>query len=131
MDQSMAPELSDHYIDPLLAELDDSRNWHELEQNAQKISQMLQPGRIPDLDKLIALQNTVKSRVIHKLNIFLLSPDPYHPPIEYSQEYRDTLSNILKSAWISDADACDFYLSEFELRTKTQLRAEVRSQKAD
>jgi hypothetical protein len=107
-------------LDHMLIELDESHNWHELEQHVQKISLLLQFDTVPDLEKLIALQNNVKSRVTQKLNIFLLSADPYHPPIEFSHEYKDILRNILRAAWISDGDACDFYLSEFELRTKTE-----------
>lgn len=81
-----------------------------------ELIEILNLERIPDEETVIAFQNAARSRIIQKLNQFILSPDlPQHHQT-FDSEYRQTLIHILKMSWITDADTYDFYLSEFDLR---------------
>lgn len=124
--QMRTPEFSQEQIEKKLKKIEKAANWQELEQELAETVEILNLERIPDEEHLIAYQNATHSRVIQKLNQFLLSSDHPLPPHAFDAEYRYTLIHVLKMGWITDPDTYDFYLSEFELRT-----AMPRSQQED
>lgn len=100
-----------------IKEIEMSANLQDLEQKAVQIASKLNFESIPDEEILISYQNSARSKVIQKLNEFLLSSDHALSQEAFSPECRQMLTHILESAWIIDPDSYDFYISEFELRT--------------
>lgn len=111
------PEFTQEKMDKRLQKIEKAANWQDLEQIVAETVEVLQLDKIPEEERIIAYQTATRSRVIQKLNQFLLSPEHSLPPQAYDSEYRYTLINILKMSWINDCDTCDFYLGEFDLRT--------------
>lgn len=114
--QSLVEIPTKNQFEEQIQQIEISNSLQELEQNAVQIASKLNFEEIPDEEILVAYQNTMRSKVIQKLNEFLLS-DHALSPEAFSPECRQMLTHILESAWIVDPDTYDFYLSEFELRT--------------
>jgi hypothetical protein len=109
---------SEEEIDTLLKLIEQSATWNDLEMAASNLAKVLNFDNIPDEDDLIAYQNTARTRVIQKLNQFLLSRNEEAlPPDAFMPEFRQVLVNILESAWIIDAETHHFYLAEFDHRS--------------
>lgn len=110
------PEFTQEKLDKYLQKIEKASNWQEFEQEVAELIEILNLERIPDEETIIAFQNSTRSRIIQKLNQFILSPE--HPQIlqAFDPEYRYTLIHILKMGWITDPDTYEFYLNEFDLR---------------
>lgn len=115
--QMKTPEFTQEKMDKRLQKIEKAANWQDLELIVAETVDVLNLERIPEENQLLAYQNATRSRVIQKLNQFLLSPEHSLPPQAFDPEYRYTLIHILKMAWITDSDTYDFYLSEFDLRS--------------
>lgn len=115
--QLVTPEITQEQMEKRLQKIEKASNWLDLEQEIAETIEILNLERIPEEDRLVAYQNATRSRVIQKLNQFLLSSEHSLPTQAFDSEYRYTLINILKMGWITDPDTSDFYLSEFDLRT--------------
>lgn len=115
--QKAVPEYTQEMMDKRLQAIEKATSWQSLEQVVSDTVEFLHLERIPDEHRIIAYQNATRSRVIQKLNQFLLSPEHPLPPQAFDPEYRYTLTHILKMSWVTDIDTCDFYLSEFDLKT--------------
>lgn len=122
--QMTTPEFTQEKMDKRLQRIEKAANWQDLEQIVAETVEVLQLDKVPDEDRIVTYQTATRSRVIQKLNQFLLSPEHPLPPQAFDSEYRYTLINILKMSWINDADTCDFYLSEFDLRTSPRGQLE-------
>lgn len=109
-------QLTDEKIAIQLKRIEDSHTWQELEHSVHQTNQLLQFDHIPDETRLIAFQNSARLIVTKKLNQFILSSDGTLLTNEFTPDYLQSLTNILKSAWINDPDTYDFYINEFELR---------------
>lgn len=112
-----APEFTQEKLDEHLQRIEKASNWQNFEQEVAELVEILSLERIPDEETVIAFQNATRSRIIQKLNQFILSPE--HPQVlqAFDSEYRYTLIHILSMGWITDPDTYDFYLNEFDLRT--------------
>jgi hypothetical protein len=108
--------ISDEQIELQFQAAQTSSTWQELEQHATQINQLLQFDRVPDEARLIAFQNSARSIVTQKLNQFILSSTEALSTSAFNPEYLQTLTNIIKAAWITDPEMHDFYITEFELR---------------
>ncbi len=95
-----------------------SHHLQDLQQQVDKIGQMLQLGDLADHKKLITYQSATKLQVLDKLNDFLLSKEKGLPSEEFTDKNRGTLVHILKSAWVTDPDEFEFYTAEFEARSQ-------------
>jgi hypothetical protein len=96
-----------------LKKIEESQNWQDLAQQINETAEVFKSE-----EALLANQNPARVRVYQKLNEFLLLPSPHIPHEEFNKESRDILVRILKTSWIYDPDAHDFYLSEFDLRVQ-------------
>jgi hypothetical protein len=61
----------------------------------------------------------MRSNVLQKLTEFLLYPETQLSNHEFRAENRKVLENILKTAWITEAEEIEFYLYEFDLHALT------------
>ena len=111
-------QISDEEIEQLHKQIEASTTWQELENHVAHVADLLHFGKVPDEESLISYQNSIRTHVIQKLNLFFLSSDNMALPKEaFMPEYRQTLINILESAWIIDPDTYNYYLDEFESRS--------------
>lgn len=106
-------------FDSYLAKIEESTSWLDLYEEVNKITDRLKLENIPDPDQLISYQNLARSKVFQKLTEFLLMPE-INAKTAFDSEGRENLTNILRTAWIYDLDANDFYLNEFDLRLQNQ-----------
>lgn len=98
----------------------ESENLDELEENVRQTAMILNIDCLPDPEKLIYYQDRLHTETFQKLIQFLLSPKNSISSQNLSDSDKNTLIQILKSAWITDLDETHFILSEFEhLRNKT------------
>lgn len=109
-------QISDEQVEKQLKQIQESKTWQDLELYVSQASQLLQFDRMSDEVRLVAFQNTTRSIVTQKLNQFILSSTEALPADAFAPDYLQTLTNILKSVWITDPDTHDFYIAEFELR---------------
>lgn len=116
-------EPSRGLVDNQLARIEHSTSWQAMEREVLAMADMLTFRQVPDPDRLITYQNATRSRVIQKLNQFLLSANCPLLPEAFDPDQRQVLSEILKSCWICDPETVDFYLSEFDLRVKASQPA--------
>lgn len=114
--------LTQEEVNAQLQKIQDSDSWESLHENVKNTAEMLKLDRLPDPDKLISYQNGTRAKVIQKLTQFLLSSDNGLPASAYQIENRPLLTQILKAAWINDADSLDFYHNEFDQREKASQR---------
>lgn len=105
----------EHY----LAKVEASTSWLDLYGTVNEISDQLKLENIPDPDQLISYQNLARSKVFQKLTEFLLMPE-INAKTAFDSDGRENLTNILRTTWIYDLDANDFYLNEFDLRFQNQ-----------
>jgi hypothetical protein len=110
-------EPSRGLIDNQLMRIENSANWQDMEKEVSAMADMLTFAQIPDPDRLITYQNAARSRVIQKLNQFLLSSNCPLQPEAFEESQRPVLSSILQGCWICDPETLDFYLSEFDLHS--------------
>ncbi|MBA3815098.1 MAG: FHA domain-containing protein [Parachlamydiaceae bacterium] len=110
-----SPEFTKEQLDEKLQRIEKTSNWQDFEQEVVDLI-ILNFENIPDEERIIAFQNATRSKIIQKLNQFILSPE--HPQIlqSFGVENRYILINILKKSWITDSDSYEFYLNEFDLR---------------
>lgn len=110
------PEFTQEKLDKNLQKIEKASHWQNFEQEVAELVEILNLERVPDEEALSAFQNAARSRIIQKLNQFILAPE--HPLIfqAFDPEYRNTLIHILKMSWITDPDTYDFYLNEFDQR---------------
>lgn len=119
--KSKDTQITDEQIEQLFQNIQESATWQELEQYSAQMNQLLQFDRVPDETRLIALQSSARSNITQKLNQFILSSNEGLPSSSFTPDHMQHLTNILKSAWITDPEMHDFYISEFELRTPDRL----------
>lgn len=112
-----APEFTQEKLEKSLNAIEKATNWQSFEQEVIELVELLNLDRIPNEDQLIAFQNAARSRIIQKLNQFILAPEQPQILQAFDPEYRYTLIHILKMGWITDPDTYDFYLDEFDHRT--------------
>ncbi len=110
--------LQKRQIEEQIKKIRSAKNLQELQKQVDLIAHMLQLEKLPDPKQVIAFQGEVKLQVIEKLNAFLLSNENVLPKEDFTDSNRSILAHILKTAWVSDPDEFDFYLSEFEVRSK-------------
>lgn len=108
-------EPSRGLIDNQLMRIENSNSWKDMEKEVSAMASMLTFAQVPDPDRLITYQNATRSRVIQKLNQFLLSSNCPLEPEAFESSQRPVLSKILQTCWICDPETLDFYLSEFDL----------------
>ena len=114
--RSSDSKVTDETIEIQLKRIEDSNTWQELEHNVHQTNQLLQFNQIPDESRLVAFQNSARLIATQKLNQFILSSNGALHTHEFKPDNLQSLTNILKSAWINDPDTYDFYINEFELR---------------
>ncbi len=115
-EQQLHSPLTKEKIRAQFGEITTSMSWPTLNQSVEKTAKLLTFESIPNASELISIQNEFSSRVIQKLNQFLLSSDQYLPADAFNAESRNTLVHILENAWIDDPETHGFYLSEFDQR---------------
>lgn len=113
----VTPEFTQERLDKHLQKIEKASNWQNFEQEVAELVEILNLERIPDEETIVSFQNAARSRIIQKLNQFILSPTQPQVIQAFDSEYRYTLIHILKMSWITDPDTYDFYLNEFDLRT--------------
>ncbi len=114
-------QLSPHalLIKDSIENIKESTSISELNTALTKASQLLTLETIPDPIQIIAFQIEIHSNVIHKLDALLLHPESPLPPV--SPDDRDSLSHILKTAWVTDEGEFEYYLHEFDLLYSSKL----------
>lgn len=112
--QPATQQISDQRIVEQIKRIGNSLTWPELENAVIQTNQLLRFENIPKEERLVAFQNSARLIVTQKLNQFILSSDGSSN--NFSPDYLQALSNILKNAWIVDPETYDFYIEEFELR---------------
>jgi hypothetical protein len=127
--QQKTPEFTQEKLDKSLQKIERASNWQNFEQEVAELVEILNVERIPDEETIIAYQHAARSRIIQKLNQFILSPENPHILQAFDVEYRYTLIHILKMSWITDPDTYDFYLNEFDLRAHP--RGSTQSEEGD
>lgn len=115
-EQQPHPPLTKEKLQNHFREITLSMSWLTLNQNVEKTAALLTFESIPNVAELISIQNEFSSRVIQKLNQFLLSSNQSLPADAFSAESRNTLIHIMENAWIDDPETHGFYLSEFDQR---------------
>ncbi|MBA3602790.1 MAG: hypothetical protein H0W50_03945 [Parachlamydiaceae bacterium] len=114
-------QLSPHAlsIKDNILKIKESASIRELNTALTKTSQLLTLETTPDPAQIIAFQNEIHSNVIHKLDALLLYPENPLPPV--SPDDRDSLSHILKTAWVTEEGEFEYYLHEFDLLYSSKL----------
>lgn len=107
-------------VSELLNKIEESTTLEDLRQQVKALFVLLNLGKVPDAQKLLSYQNSVRVHVLEKLNDFLLSSENSLPEQELTIENRPLVANILKDAWVVDPDEFDFYLNEFDLRLQNR-----------
>lgn len=104
-------------IQEQLKKIEESKSLEELDNQVNENFYMMNLEKIPDPEKLIFYQNETRTKVMYKLSHFLLSPETPLTSNDFKKENRYLLINILKSSWIDDPEAFEFYLNEFDLHS--------------
>lgn len=108
-------------ITDLLKRIQQAKSLETLSAHVKELSVLLNLGKIPDTQKLLSYQNSVRVQTLEKLNDFLLTSDKSLPEKDFVSENRAVMANILKDAWVVDPDEFDFYLNEFDLRMPNEI----------
>lgn len=107
--------LSQDQIQMQMRKISEAKNLAELDFAVTETASMLNLANLPDSDRLILSQNVLRTLTEQQLQQFMLTPGTQLPQSEFQSENRIVLTRILKTAWITDPEACNFYLTEFEI----------------
>lgn len=111
--------IKEEDIDHQLKHLRESSDFVELESEIINANKLFTLDNIPDPEKVISLQNTLRSETQNKLNEFLLSSKTPLTEVDFSKESRVLLEKILKASWIRQQEEVEYYLSEFDQFSKS------------
>lgn len=115
-------QITDEKVFEQIKFIERSATWPELDVAANQINRLLRFQNIPNEERLTAFQNNARLVVTQKLNQFILSSDLTSN--NFSPDYLQSLSNILRNSWIVDPETYDFYIDEFELREPQEQKDE-------
>jgi|688.fasta_scaffold31188_2 hypothetical protein len=108
--------LPQKLIEIQISKIKNSSTLTELKEMVDETVQLLNLEKFPDPEKLIAYQAEAKVQVLDKLNDFFLSSEKGLPANDFTDENREIVEKLMKSAWVTDAHEMDFYLNEFDAR---------------
>jgi hypothetical protein len=89
-----------------------STNLFELEKELIDASSFAQT--ITSAEEKLIFESGLRTKTLHKLSLFLLSPQGQASPTVFQSENRLILSSILNHAGISENEEKEFYLQEFD-----------------
>lgn len=116
--ESGKQHLSNQEVEGLLLAIQESQDLDELDSIVNKSADLLNMAELPDAEKLIAYQSSLRAHVLLKLGQFLLSANSPLPSSTFNEKNRPVLARILKNAWILDQDEIEFYMHEFDMLVK-------------
>ncbi|MBA3958133.1 MAG: FHA domain-containing protein [Parachlamydiaceae bacterium] len=89
-------------------------SFDQLNQAVSEVATMLNLTQFPSPKRLMGHQNQLRIQTIRKINEFLLSPNSPVSSTVFTEDNRSVLSNILKTAWITDPNTVNYYITEYE-----------------
>jgi len=109
------PQLSSEEVASMMHSIQSSKSFAELDAATSKAVEKLNLTNLSDPDKLIKYQNEMRLKVMQQLGKFIFSANNRLPPQNFNKDNKEHVAHILKTAWVTDTDEYDYYLSEYDI----------------
>jgi len=122
-------ETETFQTEPLFTAIDEAEGLIELTTAVTELATHLNSEQVPNLDRLLTLQNNFRSRVLKKIGEIVLSPQQQAGETNsFTVENRELLDHILNTAKVNDREEKEFYLQEFDLLVEQYRKSFQRQQ---